>query len=148
MERRTLGGAALLDWGYAVPVATFVQASVLALVLILTPLLWLGRHRSQAAAAALARWRIALYFLTIGFAFLFVEIASIQRFVLFLGHPVYAIPVVCAFLFFAGIGSGLAPLLRSRPCYRRISISNPSPLPAAWQASVSPSWVSRRPSPL
>ena len=82
-------------------------ASVLALVLILTPLLWLGRHRPQAAAAALARWRIALYFLAIGFAFLFVEIASIQRFVLFLGHPVYAILVVlCAFLFFAGLGTG------------------------------------------
>ncbi len=113
LERRTLGGAALLDWGYAVLVATLVQASVLALVLILTPLLWLGRHRPQ--AAALARWQIALYFLAIGFAFLFVEIASIQRFVLFLGHPVYAIPVVlCAFLFFAGLGSGLAPRLTAR----------------------------------
>jgi hypothetical protein len=44
LERRTLGGAALLDWGYAVLVATLVQASVLALVLILTPLLWLGRQ--------------------------------------------------------------------------------------------------------
>ncbi len=113
LERRTLGGAALLDWGYAVLVATLVQASVLALVLILTPLLWLGRHRPQ--AAALARWQIALYFLAIGFAFLFVEIASIQRFVLFLGHPVYAIPVVlCAFLFFAGLGSGFAPRLTAR----------------------------------
>jgi len=112
LERRTLGGAALLDWGYVVLVATLVQASVLALVLILTPLLWLGRHRPP---AALARWRIALYFLAIGFAFLFVEIASIQRFVLFLGHPVYAIPVVlCAFLFFAGLGSGFAPRLTAR----------------------------------
>src|SRR6266480_223515 len=113
LERRTLGGAALLDWGYAVLAATLVQASVLAVVLILTPLLWLGRHRPQ--AAALARWRIALYFLAIGLAFLFVEIASIQRFVLFLGHPVYAIPVVlCAFLFFAGLGSGFAPRLTAR----------------------------------
>src|SRR5215471_11748217 len=112
LERRTLGGAALLDWGYVVLVATLVQASVLALVLILTPLLWLGRHRPP---AALARWRIALYFLAIGFAFLFVEIASIQRFVLFLGHPVYAIPVVlCAFLFFAGLGSGFASRLTAR----------------------------------
>src|SRR5262249_58487320 len=43
------------------------------------------------------------------------EIASIQRFVLFLGHPVYAIPVVlCAFLFFAGLGSGFAPRLTAR----------------------------------
>src|SRR5215469_4207232 len=109
-----LGGAALLDWGYAVLVATLVQASMLALVLILIPLLLL-RQRPQAAAAALARWRIAPYFLAIGFAFLCVEIASIQRFVLFLGHPVYAIPVVlCAFLFFAGLGSGFAPRLTAR----------------------------------
>jgi hypothetical protein len=94
-------------------VATLVQASMLVLVLILTPLLWLGDHRPQ--TAALARWRIALYFLAIGFAFLFVEIASIQRFVLFLGHPVYAIPVVlCAFLFFAGLDSGFAPRLTAR----------------------------------
>ena len=57
--------------------ATLVQALVLALGLILTPLLWLGRHMPQAVPAALARWRIALYFLAIGFAFLFVEIASI-----------------------------------------------------------------------
>jgi len=35
--------------------------------------------------------------------------------VLFLGHPVYAIPVVlCAFLFFAGLGSGFAPRLTAR----------------------------------
>src|SRR5262249_15999954 len=57
----------------------------------------------------------SLCFLAIGFAFLFVEIASIQRFVLFLGHPVYAIPVVlCAFLFFAGLVSGFAPRLTAR----------------------------------
>jgi hypothetical protein len=32
-----------------------------------------------------------------------------------LGHPVYAIPVVlCAFLFFAGLGSGFAPSLTAR----------------------------------
>ena len=61
------------------------------------------------------RVRCGLYFLAIGFAFLFIEIASIQRFVLFLGHPVYAIPVVlCGFLFFAGIGSGMAPKLTAR----------------------------------
>src|SRR5262249_13778683 len=69
------------------------QVSGLALVLILTPLLWLGRQRPQAPAAALPRWRIALYFLAIGFPFLFVEIASLQPFFLFLGHPVYAIGI-------------------------------------------------------
>ena len=112
LERRALGGVALLDWGYLVLAATLVQAAALALVLILAPLLWLGGDRREPAAAGLAKWRVGLYFLAIGFAFLFIEIASIQRFVLFLGHPAYAIPVVlCGFLFFAGIGSGIAPKL-------------------------------------
>ncbi|MDH3661453.1 MAG: SAM-dependent methyltransferase, partial [Alphaproteobacteria bacterium] len=45
-------------------------------------------------------------FAMIGLAFLFVEIACIQRFMLFLNHPTYAIAVVLsAFLLFAGIGS-------------------------------------------
>src|ERR1043166_3635254 len=111
LQRRALGGAALLDWGYLVLAATLVQAAALAVVLILAPLLWLGGDR-PGPAAVLARWRVVLYFLAIGFDFLFIEIASIQRFVLFLGHPVYAIPVVlCGFLFFAGLGSGVAPKL-------------------------------------
>jgi len=115
LERRALGGAALLDWGYLVLAATLIQAAALALLLILAPLLWLGRERREPAVADLARWRVALYFLAIGLAFLFIEIASIQRFVLFLGHPVYAIPVVlCGFLFFAGLGSGIAPTLTAR----------------------------------
>ena len=47
-----------------------------------------------------------VYFLAIGFAFLFIEIAFIQKFVLFLSHPLYAVAVVLfAFLLFAGIGS-------------------------------------------
>jgi hypothetical protein len=102
LERRALGGVALLDWGYLV-LAVLVQAGALALVLILAPLLSLGGDRREPAAAGLAKWRVGLYFLAIGFAFLFIEIASIQRFVLFLGHPVYAIPVVlCGFLILRG----------------------------------------------
>src|SRR5213080_1637120 len=115
LERRAIGGVALLDWGYLVLAATLVQAAALALILILAPLMWIGGDRREPAAAGLARWRVGLYFLAIGFAFLFIEIASIQRFVLFLGHPVYAIPVVlCGFLFFAGLGSGFAPRLTAR----------------------------------
>jgi hypothetical protein len=51
----------------------------------------------------------ALYFLAIGFAFMFMEIAFIQKFVLFLSHPLYAVAVVlCAFLVFASLGGWLA----------------------------------------
>jgi hypothetical protein len=108
LERRARGGAALLDWGYLILLSTLVQAGVLSLVLILAPLRF---YRASSTPSA-DRWRVGVYFLTIGFAFLFVEIASIQRFILFLGHPVYAIAIVlCGFLVFAGMGSGISPLL-------------------------------------
>src|SRR5262249_57239332 len=55
LARRTLGGAALLDWGYAVLVGTLGQASVLALVVVLTPLLWLGLEWPHAAAPLFRR---------------------------------------------------------------------------------------------
>lgn len=109
-------GGALLDWGYLILTATLVQAALLSLVLVLLPL-WLGLETRPTAG----RWRIVVYFAAIGFGFLFVEIASIQRFTLFLAHPLYAIGVVLAgFLVFAGIGSGLAPTLQARLGGRRI----------------------------
>src|SRR5262245_9386611 len=108
LERRALGGAALLDWGYLILLSTLVQAVGLSLVLILVPLRF---YRASSAPSA-DRWRVGAYFLAIGLAFLFVEIASIQRFILFLSHPVYATAVVlCGFLVFAGLGSGISQQL-------------------------------------
>ena len=58
---------------------------------------------------------VAFYFLLIGFAFLFVEIAFIHRFSLFLGHPVAAIAVTLAgFLLSAGLGSGTSKRVATR----------------------------------
>ena len=109
-------GGALLDWGYLILVATLVQAALLSVVLVLLPL-WLGTETRTGAG----RWRVVAYFGAIGLAFLFVEIASIQRFTLFLAHPLYAIGVVLAgFLLFAGLGSGVAPGLEQRLAGGRI----------------------------
>lgn len=103
-------GGALLDWSYLILVATLAQAALLSVVLVLLPL-WLR----AGTAPGDGRWRIVVYFGAIGLAFLFVEIASIQRFTLFLAHPLYAIGVVLAgFLVFAGLGSGVAPTLDER----------------------------------
>jgi len=111
LELRASGGAALLDWGYLILFATLLQAGVLSVVLILLPL-WLWR---RAPAPGQDRWRVFAYFLAIGIAFFFVEVASIQRFMLFLSHPIYAVAVVlAAFLVFAGLGSGVAPRLARR----------------------------------
>ena len=104
MALRKAGGAGLVEWGYLVLVATLLQAAALGLVLILLPLA-LAKH----AWAAGAGRRFGFYFLLLGLAFLFVEMAFIQKFILFLSHPLYAVAVVLSgFLLFAGLGSALS----------------------------------------
>ncbi|MDH5592502.1 MAG: SAM-dependent methyltransferase, partial [Gammaproteobacteria bacterium] len=50
--------------------------------------------------------RVLVYFFCLGLAFLFIEIAFIQKFILILHHPLYAITLVLsAFLVTAGAGS-------------------------------------------
>jgi spermidine synthase len=56
-----------------------------------------------------------LYFIAIGLGYILVEIAFIQRFVLFLGNPTYALTVV---IFLMLLSSGLGSLL-SRGWFRR-----------------------------
>ncbi|MCH9012183.1 MAG: SAM-dependent methyltransferase [Proteobacteria bacterium] len=106
------GAMPLIAWGHLILLATLVQALVLSALLILAPLaVW---HRRRGAPAR-GRARVAAYFLALGLAFLFVEIAFIQRLTLFLGHPLYAVAVVlAAFLVFAGLGAGLSPRLAAR----------------------------------
>ncbi len=108
---RRAGGGSLLELGSVILVGTLVQATILSAVLILAPL-W---ARRRAIAGSRPLWRVAAYFVALGLAFLFVEIAFIQKFTLFLGHPLYAVAVVLtAFLLFAGIGSGLSSRLDER----------------------------------
>ncbi len=107
---RAHGAAALIEWGYPILIATILQALVVGALLILAPLL-LVRQRLAVRAQA----RDALYFLALGAAFMFIEIAFIQKFVLFLSHPLYAVAVVLAgFLVFAGLGSGYSERLARR----------------------------------
>ncbi len=102
---RGQGGLPLLEWGYLVLVATFLQALIASAILILLPL-WAYRHQRQEMTAAPDRTRVAVYFFAVGLAFLFIEIAFIQKFILFLHHPLTAVAVVLsAFLIFAGLGS-------------------------------------------
>ena len=103
------GAMPLIEWGYLILLATLVQAAAVSLVLILLPL---AVRRGRVARG---RGRVAAYFLLLGLAFLFVEIAFIQRLTLFLGHPLYAVAVVlAAFLVFAGLGAGVSPRLAAR----------------------------------
>jgi hypothetical protein len=96
---RTAGGAGLIEWAYLIVGATLVQAVVVGGLLILLPLA--GTRRTWVGGL-----RYGSYFFLLGLAFLFVEIAFIQKFTLFLSHPLYSVAVVLAsFLVFAGAGS-------------------------------------------
>jgi hypothetical protein len=109
------GGLPLLEWGYPVLAATLVQAVVASVLLIALPLALVGGHHGASVTSRRPTARVLLYFLAIGFAFMFIEIAFIQKFVLFLSHPLYAVAVVLfAFLLFAGIGSRCSTRLQDR----------------------------------
>jgi len=69
----------------------------------------LDRRADRPPAGALA------YFAAIGLGFLVLEVVLVQRFVLFLGFPTYALSVVLfALLVFTGLGSMLSERLRDR----------------------------------
>jgi hypothetical protein len=107
---RGQGGLTLLDTGYLVLVGTLALALPLSLLLILTPLAALGRPQGDEV-----QLRPAIYFLCLGLAFLFVEIACMQRYGLFIGQPLFAtVAVLAGFLLFAGAGSFVASRLRHR----------------------------------
>jgi hypothetical protein len=114
LAMRTFGGAGLIEWAYLIVVMTLVQAAVLGGLLILLPL---SRVRRTWTGGA----RYGTYFLLLGLAFLFVEIAFIQKFTLFLSHPLYAVAVVLAsFLVFAGAGSAFSMRLAERTAARSV----------------------------
>jgi len=116
------GGFSLLELGYPVLILTLLQALLASLALILLPLRFLKREQRKTRRNY--AWRVVAYFIAVGLAFLFIEIAFIQKFILFLAHPIYAISVVlCGFLIFSGVGSHYAGRLldnRSRPSLRPI----------------------------
>ncbi len=115
------------EWGYLVLLATLAQGLAAGLLVVLAPLLFVFARRrrrgggggGQESAPAEDRGelrastgRVVLYFAALGLAYLFLEIAFIQKLMLFLVHPVYAVAVVLsAFLVFSGLGSALADRL-------------------------------------
>jgi len=130
IARRGQGGMALLEAGYLVLVAVMAQAVLISVVFILLPLCWQSRSRIANPLHQSHAVPLFLYFTAIGLAFLFLEISFIQKFVLFLGHPLYAAAVVITgFLLFAGLGSRYSPVIAATA--ERHAIANPLILPVA-----------------
>ena len=105
-------GISMIGVGYPTLLLTLVQAAITAFVLILLPLLFMKSDKKEDDKGeddkkrAGRRRNIIIYYLAIGLAFLFIELAFIQKFTLILSQPLYAIAVaLCAFLVFSGLGS-------------------------------------------
>ncbi|HZE23412.1 MAG TPA: hypothetical protein VE054_05425, partial [Blattabacteriaceae bacterium] len=106
-----------MDWRINLGVVVLGMLLIISIVAVLAflilPLL-LHRHRQGTPRTGIVA---LLYFIAVGFGFILVEISLIQRFVLFLGHPTYALTVV-VFLLLLSSGAG------SVAARRRISSGN------------------------
>ena len=114
-EMRRFGSFGSLGQGYIytadpflVLLVTFAILVVLSLLLVVAPLVLTAR-KDRPPASELA------FFAAIGFGFLTLEVTLINRFVLFLGFPTYALSVVLfALLLWTGIGALLAGRVRDQ----------------------------------
>jgi hypothetical protein len=96
----------LVEGGYLVPVV-LIQSAIASALLIFTPLVF--RRRGGPPGRKRFRLTILAYFAFLGLGYMFVEIVLIQKLILFLNHPVYAMATVISGLLLAsGLGSYLS----------------------------------------
>ena len=99
-----------IDWkvnlGVAVLGMVFLISLAAVLVFLILPMIFGSGHAKSGGS-----WIQLLYFVAVGLGFILVEIAFIQRFVLFLGHPTYALTVV---IFLLLLSSGAGSLVSRR----------------------------------
>jgi spermidine synthase len=91
-----------IDWKVNLGVAVLLMLLGLSAIAVLAFLILPLALYAPAKSESLVR---LLYFVAVGLGYILVEIALIQRFVLFLGHPTYALTVVI-FLMLLSSGAG------------------------------------------
>ncbi|HEY1940154.1 MAG TPA: hypothetical protein VGJ33_19665 [Candidatus Angelobacter sp.] len=106
LENIMAGTGKGMDWRInlgVVVLGMLLIISILAVLAFLVLPLALHRHAKNDSHTGIIA---LLYFIAVGFGFILVEISLIQRFVLFLGHPTYALTVVVFLLLLSsGVGS-------------------------------------------
>ncbi|KPJ88183.1 MAG: spermidine synthase [Gammaproteobacteria bacterium SG8_11] len=119
---RKQGAMAMVEWGYMLLVITLLQVLVVSILLILSPLKLL-KTTQHGIFPGYLKLKVFIYFSAIGLAFLFLEIVFLQKFMLFLHHPIYAATaILTGFLLFSGIGSALSARLLNKLQRKRIVI--------------------------
>jgi hypothetical protein len=102
VDRVLAGGSAGMDWKVNLGVVVLGMVLVISVLAVLAFLIVPLAAHAPARCAGVLR---LCYFVAIGLGYILVEIALIQRFVLFLGHPTYALTVV-VFLLLLASGAG------------------------------------------
>ena len=99
----------------------FVIILFLVVLTILLPLVLFQRNSADSMPTSF-RGGYLFYFSCLGLGFMLVEIPLIQKFILFLGQPLYAISVILStLLIFSGIGSMLAGRFSEEKVLTRLS---------------------------
>ena len=102
-----LGAVEINNLGVAILLFLLLLSVGLTIVFVLLPLLVFERKALRTERAQ--KTKVLAYFLSLGLGFILVELGFMQTFVLFLGHPIYALAVVLAGLLLAsGLGSALS----------------------------------------
>jgi spermidine synthase len=95
-----------MDWRINLGVVVLGMLLIISALAVLAFLILpLALHRRREGSAHRTGLVALLYFIAVGFGYILVEISLIQRFVLFLGHPTYALTVV-VFLLLLASGAG------------------------------------------
>jgi predicted membrane-bound spermidine synthase len=106
--------------GFKNNVGTFLLFSLFAITVVMVIVFIFGPlilfRRSDLATGGPSKISYLLYFACLGAGFIIVEVAMIQKFILFLGHPVYALTVILfSLLTFSALGSYLSGRLFQQP---------------------------------
>ncbi|MEZ5964008.1 MAG: hypothetical protein R3F56_09210 [Planctomycetota bacterium] len=115
--------------GLLLLLVAMAQTVLLGAIFILRPLAGVERGlRDRTTVAAL------VYFSALGVGFIALEIALMQKLVLFLGHPTYAMTLVLpAMLVAAGLGAlTVRPTTQPRPRLRLLAVAAPVLIVASW----------------
>jgi hypothetical protein len=94
-----------MDWRINLGVVVLGMLLVISVVAVLVFLVLPLALHNRGSGRRPPPWFALLYFIVVGLGYITVEIALIQRFVLFLGHPTYALTVV-VFLLLLSSGAG------------------------------------------
>ena len=95
--------------GYLLMYLTFIQITILAVILIIVPLFKIG-FKSD------GKLKTLLYFSGLGLGYMLIEIILIQRFTLYFGNVIYAAAlVVCLMLVSSGFGSLVSQKITPKP---------------------------------